>query len=76
MLYIVKKISSNWVGTADYYGTPTSYHAFGYLRTKHFLLNSMKLYYFESPYLNIYTCSVDETWHNTYLRANQYSIAI
>lgn len=66
-LYIIKKLTVNWNG---------AYHQFGYLRTKHFLVNNAKIYYFENPYLTVYTCSVNETWHINNRNANQYGTAI
>lgn len=45
-LYIIKKMSTNWNGYTNYLGHITTHHDFGYLRTKHFLVNNAKIYYF------------------------------
>ena len=74
-LYLVKKITAFWDGTSDING-PTSHHDFGYLRNKHFLMSTSTIYYFETPILNVYTCNVDHTWHNTYRDTNQFSIGM
>ncbi len=74
-LYIVKKITALWDGTSNAYG-PTSGHSFGYFRNKHFLINTATVYYFEMPYLNVYTCSTNQAWHNANLDVNQYTIGI
>lgn len=39
-LYIVKKITATWSGSGS------SHHDFGYLRNKHFLVNTATIYYF------------------------------
>lgn len=52
-LYLVKKLT----------GTSSSYN-FGYLRQKHFRLNSYKMYVMRRPTLTAYTMSVDfSNWH-------------
>jgi hypothetical protein len=45
-LYIVKKITSFWDGITNGGGTITTHHDFGYLRNKHFLVNTATIYYF------------------------------
>ncbi len=52
-LYIVKKFTGFWNGNSG------SYHTFGYLRNKHFLVNDAVIYYLETPALTVYTCTVD-----------------
>jgi hypothetical protein len=38
-LYIVKKLTTSWNGNS------TSFHRFGYLRNRHFILNDAIIYY-------------------------------
>lgn len=65
-----------WDGYTDGNGDITSHHDFGYLRTKHFLVNNAKIYYFEKPYLVVYTCTINETWHRPNRNTNQYTVEI
>lgn len=46
------------------------------MRNKHFLVNTATIYYFESPYLNVYSCSLNSTWHNDNRDVNQFTIGI
>jgi hypothetical protein len=45
-IYIIKKMSSAWNGNTNGGGSVTTHHDFGYLRTKHFLVNNAQIYYF------------------------------
>ncbi len=45
-LYVIKKMSAFWDGYTNGGGSITTHHDFGYLRTKHFLVNNAKIYYF------------------------------
>ena len=57
-IYIVKKITAFWDGWSDGNGVQ-SYHTYGYFRNKHFLVNDAKIYYFQTPHMTLYTCTVD-----------------
>jgi hypothetical protein len=43
-LYIVKKLTSNYVGSGS------SYHTFGHFRNKHFFVNDAKIYHLGRPW--------------------------
>ena len=75
-LYIVKKITAFWDGTTNGGGSITSFHSFGYLRNKHFHVNTATIYYFETPILNVYSCTLNSTWHNDNRDVNQFAIDI
>ena len=48
---MVKKLTS-------YYSGGSNYHRFGYLRQKHFHLNSYKVYLLKKPDYALITCAV------------------
>lgn len=55
-LYMIKKLSSNYAGSAS------NYHRFGYLRQTHFLRNGFSVYLLKVPSFTLVTSSADGTW--------------
>lgn len=65
-LYMVKKLGG-------YYGGGGSdYHRFGYLKQKHFLLNSYNVYLMKQPHFSLITAVVDGSWVTTHRMNNYY----
>jgi hypothetical protein len=58
-LYMVKKLGGY------YGGSGSDYHRFGYIKQKHFLLNSYKVYLMKQPWLALVTVGVDLSWLTT-----------
>ncbi len=60
-VYIVIKLGSQFVPSNNGVYT-TSYYRFGYIRMKHHIVNSYKLYLLATDWTKIYTASVNKDW--------------
>ena len=66
-LYMVKKLGGYYGGASN------DYHRFGYIKQKHFLLNSYKVYLMKQPSLALVTVGVDINWVTTHRMNNYYN---
>lgn len=64
-LYMVKKLGSYYAGGGS------DYHRFGYMKQKHFLLNSYNVYLLKQPSMSATIAIVDNNWVLAY-RSNNY----
>lgn len=72
-VYIVIKLSSTYVAATNYY------YRFGYIRMKHHIVNSYKLYLLAKDWTKLYTVSVVNSWVKTNVGSNymgQFSIDV
>ena len=77
-VYIVRKFPSGWTaGTSSSstyapYGGITSYYRFGFIRMKHHLRNSYKLYLLMKPAYKEYSASVPSSFVQGYREVNYF----
>lgn len=66
-LYMIKKLSSYYNGNSG------DFHRFGYIKQKHFLLNSYNVYLLSQPGFTATVATVDISWVTTNRMNNYYN---
>ena len=79
-VYLVTKYTAGWTATSDIYGNPTSVHNFGYIRTKHHIINTYNLYILNKDYTKLYTAGIESStwmWNNrAYNAGGQFDVDV